>query len=280
MNRFVVLALAGVLVASGADLDQAQHLFKRAQYDNVIAMLRDSDAKDAKAQFLLGKSYFVIGEYKKATDAFDRALAVSTSSEYENWMGKAYGRRAETSNPLMAPGYATKARQHFERAVALDGRNSEAINDLISYYIEAPGFLGGGIDKAQALAGKLKSFDEAEYHYQMAQIDEQRKDARSAEAHLRAAINLAPTQVGRVIDLARFLSKQGRTDESEQTFLRAEKISPNEPRLLFERARNLIRAQSNLPVARQLLQKYMTMPHSPDDPSREEAVKLLKSAGA
>ena len=66
---------------------------------------------------------------------------------YFHWLGKAQGRRAETASPFTAPSYASKARQAFEKSVELDGKNLEAINDLFSYYLEAPGFLGGGLNK-------------------------------------------------------------------------------------------------------------------------------------
>jgi Flp pilus assembly protein TadD len=254
---------------------------KRADYAGVIGLLSASPSSDLTAQMLLGKSHFAMGDFKKSAQAFENAVAASPSnSQAHHWLGKAYGRRAETSNPLVAPGLASKARQQFEKAVELDGRNPEAVNDLFSYYLEAPGFLGGGLDKAEALTEKIRAIDPAEYHYSLAQIAEKRNDAKSAEAHFRMAVNLAPQQAGRIIDLARFLSHQGRTQESEQVFVQAEKISPNEPRLLFERASNLIRGKRNLTTARALLERYVRLPLSPDDPPREEAYQLLKDAGS
>lgn len=267
--------------AASADLEQAQQLFNRAQYEAVVQLLAAAGPADAPAHLLIGKSWFALGQFKKATEACERAVAADRqSSEAWHWSGKAWGRRAETSNPLMAPGYARNARNAFEKAVQLNPRNSEAVNDLFEYYLEAPGILGGGLQKAEALTAKIRANDPAEYHYAMARIAERRKDWGTAENHLRSAANLAPRQVGRVIDLGRFLSKQGRTSESEEVFARAEKIAPNEPRLLFERASNLIRGRQNLETARALLQRYVRMPLSPDDPSRDEAYKLLKVAGA
>jgi len=275
------LLLASQLLAGPAESARADQQFRSADYEGVIRTLDKVDPSDAYAQVLIGKSYFSLGEFKKSGEAFERAVAANPNSSLaHNWLGKAYGRRAETSNPLFAPGLASKARQQFEKSVELDPRNLEAINDLFSYYLEAPGFLGGGLDKAQALAEKIKELDPAEYHYSLAQIAERRKDMRTAEQQFRIAIDLAPRQVGRLIDLARFVSKQGRTLESELIFQQASKINPNEPRLLFERASNLIRGKQNLPEARSLLQRYVKMPLSPDDAPREEALKLLKEAGA
>lgn len=274
---FLVAALAW---ADAALVERGRNLFARGQYKQAIELLSpQAQSNGAPAHDLIGKSYYMMGEYKNAVEAFERAVnADPNNAVYFNWLGKAYGRRAETSNPLMAPSYASKARQSFEKSVALDGRNIEAINDLFSYYIEAPGFLGGGLDKAATLAKKIQAIDPVEYHYAMAQLDQQRKEFQSAESHLRRAVELAPRQAGRIIDLAKFLSKQGRHQESDVIFAQAEKVAPDAPRLLFERASSYIRAKRNLPQARQLLERYLKSTLTPDDPPRSEAEKLLRQA--
>jgi tetratricopeptide (TPR) repeat protein len=99
-----------------------------------------------------------------------------------------------------------------------------------------------------------------------AKLAEKRKESRSAEAHLRRAVELAPQQVGKIIELARFLTKQGRYQEADQSFERAEKVAPNSPRVVFARASIYIEAHHNLDVARELLKRYMSM-----DPARRSA---------
>ena len=107
--------------------------------------------KDAAVFDLIGKNYFMLADFKKASESYEKAVAADPSnSEYQHWLGRAYGRRAETSSPFTAPGLASKARQHFEKAVALNPRNQEAVSDLFEYYLEAPGFLGGGFDNPAA----------------------------------------------------------------------------------------------------------------------------------
>jgi cytochrome c-type biogenesis protein CcmH/NrfG len=86
--------------------------------------------------------------------------------------------------------------------------------------------------------------------------------------------------VGRVVDLAKFLAKQGRWEESEATFRKARQLAPDSPQVLFEQASAYIRAGRNLEEARQLLKRYLTVPLTPDDPSRREAEQLLKQASA
>src|SRR5207247_5125092 len=87
---------------------------------------------------------------------------------------------------------------------------------------------------------------------------ERRKDYAAAEVQFRRAIAAAPLQVGRVVDLARFLSKQGRIEESEQTFQAAERLAPNNPRLLYHRAEVYIKAGRNIETARDLLKRYLS----------------------
>jgi Flp pilus assembly protein TadD len=138
--------------------------------------------------------------------------------------------------------------------------------------------LGGGVDKASRLAGLIGRVDQVEYHWALATIAERRKDMSSAEEHLRRAMELAPLQVSRVLDLAKFLSKQGRDQESETFFAKAEKMAPDDPKVLFAHANNLIRTKKDMPTAKLLLEKYLKAPLTPEDPSREEAQKLLKQA--
>ena len=83
-------------------------------------------------------------------------------------------------------------------------------------------------------------------------------------------------QVGRIIDLAKFLAKRGRFEESDQTFLAAQKLAPNAPKVLYARAAAYIENGRNLGTARELLEKYLASALTPDDPPRADAQKLLR----
>jgi tetratricopeptide (TPR) repeat protein len=259
--------------------EEALRLYNRTDYEGSLSLLQRIPDKDAQTWGLIGRNLFKLGEYKRAGEAFEKALAADPSnSMYALWLGKSLGRRAESANPLMAPSLASKARRWFERAVELDPRNLEALSDLLEYYLEAPGFLGGGLDKARAVAARMKEIDPAEGANAEARVALKRKEASTAEAHLRRAMELAPRQVTRVLDLATFLARHGRFEESEQLYQQAAKLDPKHPRLLFERAEAYIRAGRNLATARELLEQYLRAPLTPDDPPRQAAEKLLKEA--
>ncbi|MCL5743312.1 MAG: hypothetical protein M1541_05190, partial [Acidobacteria bacterium] len=277
--RLFVLGTLWLLpvIAATPNLEQANKLYSYTDYEGSLKVLLPQKDKDAATLHLIGKNYYMMGDFKKATEYMERAaLAEPGNSAYFHWLGRAYGRRAETSTPFTAPVYASRARQNFEKAVQLNPGNAEALNDLFEYYLEAPGFLGGGLDKASKAAEQITRLDPIEGHYAQAKLAEKRKEYGTAEEQLRRAVELAPNKVGRVIDLAKFLAKQGRFQESDQTFARAEQIAPNSPKVLFNRAETYIQTGRNLSTARELLKRYLTAQLTPDDPPRSEALKLLK----
>ncbi len=276
----VTVLFCSGLLAGSPNVDRAQKLYDRTDYAGAVKILQSEDSKDANAWAVLGQSYYMLADYKRATEAFQRAVAVEPgNSEFVHWLGKAWGRRAELSNPLLAPSYASKARQCFERAVALNGSNREALNDLFDYYLEAPGFLGGGFHKAEALLDQIAKEDPAEGYYARAQLADRRNQFAEAEEQLRRALDLAPREVGRVLDLASYLSKLGRVQESEAAFARAEKLAPDSPQVLYRTAETYVRDGRNLDKARALLQKYLgSSTLTPDDPPRQKAQELLDKA--
>lgn len=261
---------------SSSGIEKAEDLYQHTDFQASLAIL-DKHSSDAATNFLLGRDYFSLGDFKKATGSLEKATAEDPSnSDYQDWLGRAYGRRAETSNPLFAPAYASKARQAFEQAVTLNPKNSEALSDLFDFYLEAPGFLGGGYEKAMGVADQMAAVDPAEGYFAKAQLAQKRKDLQEAELHLRQAIASAPREVGKLLALAKLLSNEGRTQESDALFRKADEVSPNTPRVWFAWADTLIKEKHNLPEAKTLLEKYIQAQLTPDDPPKSQASKLLK----
>jgi tetratricopeptide (TPR) repeat protein len=274
-----VLAVAGIAGAGDTQFLEARKLYNSTDFDQSLKVLQAIQPKDGPVHELMGRDYYMKADYKRATEALEKAVAMEpANAEFALWLGRAWGRRAETSSPFTAPMFASRAHQFLERSVQLNPMNLEAQSDLFEYYLEAPGFLGGGLEKAEATAAQMGQISAAEGQWAEAKLAEKRKESRSAEAHLRRAVELAPQQVGKIIELARFLTKQGRYQEADQSFARAEKVSPNNPRVVFAKASTYIEAHRNLDVARELLKRYMSMDLQPEDPPKAEAARLLRQA--
>jgi Flp pilus assembly protein TadD len=83
---------------------------------------------------------------------------------------------------------------------------------------------------------RIRALDPAEAEYALAQLAEKKKLYDRAEAHLKRAVEFAPRQVGRVLDLAHFFARRGRLPEADRALDQAEQIAPGSPRILFARA--------------------------------------------
>ena len=279
---FLISSALSTLASGGnLELSRANNLYQRTEYRKSLTALEKLPTKDAATLQLMGQDLYMLGEYKKATEAFEKALAFDQNNpKVLHWLGRTYGRRAEMANPFSAPGLATKTRQMFEKAVELDPTDKDAAGDLLDFYLDAPGFLGGGMQKAESLAHMILKQDQAEGHYAQGLVAEKRKEYDTAEQHFRRAWELAPRQVSRVLVLARYLANHGRVKESDALFDQAGRMDPNSPRVMFDRANVYIHEQRDLEEARKLLEQYLQLPLTPEDPPKERAQALLKKLGA
>ena len=108
------------------------------------AIVRAGVSADALHHFQVGEGYYEGGNYEAAAEAFRKAIeAAPMESEYHRQLGRAYGRLAEEANWFTALGLVSKTRKQLERAVELNAKNLKAISDLIDFYEQAPGLLGG-----------------------------------------------------------------------------------------------------------------------------------------
>ena len=241
--------------------DEARNLLDRGEFARAKAALESVARADQTAEwhFLLGKVRYVWGDIDKAADLFERAVKTQADkSEYFLWWGRALGRKAERAIFLKAPFLAGKSRDAFQRAVELDSDNVDARDDLLSFYLQAPGFLGGGKDKALALAEQIKSTHPCEFHIQLASIYQTEKSFDRAEAELQKTIDAQPACLGGYRALAELFESRTRMSPARETLEKAVRLFPKSPVAHFALGRFEIEAGGNLVMARQELDSFLT----------------------
>ena len=120
---------------------------------------------EAENNFHQGQFLYEDEKFEAAVDKFSKAIKQSPDdSRYHHWLAKAYGELAETSGWLKAMRCAENAKKSLERAVELDPKNVAALTDLMKYYRDAPGFLGGSDKKAEEISTRLKNLKEKNTH--------------------------------------------------------------------------------------------------------------------
>src|SRR5260370_42199716 len=132
----LLLMLSSVVRAESVEWTRAHELYLRTEYRASLEVLQPFEKKEAAVMQLIGQDYFQLGEYRKATEFLERAVALAPdNTECVLWLGRAYGRRAETSGPFTAPGYASKSRQIAERARASIPPNRQPLAAPSHFYL-------------------------------------------------------------------------------------------------------------------------------------------------
>ncbi|MBM4258357.1 MAG: tetratricopeptide repeat protein [Deltaproteobacteria bacterium] len=124
------------------------------------ARAADHGIETATEAFTHGQEALLAGQYENAIALFDQAIHLDTTNAlYYLWLGRAYGHQAEQTKAGKQFFFARQVRKNLEKAVTLDPDLIEARLDLLTYYLQAPGLLGGGIEKAQAQAEEITKRD-------------------------------------------------------------------------------------------------------------------------
>ena len=228
-----------------------------------------------------GVELFIAEDYKGAARAFEESVQERPDdAESLVWLGRAYGRRAERATGVAKLGafsLARKVRVCFERAVEADPGYLPGLGALLSFYIDAPTIVGGGIEKARGIADQIAKADRAGGLRARAAIHRAQGTTAEAETLIREAIELQPHEVGHQLALASLLSRAGRFDESDNLFGELSKQHRGSPQVWYSRASELVRAERKPDQARRLLERYLSAPlDGPDAEPYSDARKLLE----
>jgi tetratricopeptide (TPR) repeat protein len=269
--RLTIPALwcALVLAVSAAGATPTQ-LLNEGHVDEVVSVLNarlNANPRDAEAANLLGRAYFAAERWDEAIAAHERAVSIAgNNSDYQMWLARAYGEKADASSFVSALDFARKFRSTMERAVQLDPNNVAARSDLAEFYVQAPGIVGGGRDKAAAQANDLARLDPATAAYIRALIAEHEKNYGEAEAQFKSAIPLAKHPGRAWLNLASYYRRQRRTDDAENA-VRAAVAASKDEGVLLDASELLLRIQRNYPAASDYVREYITKgPHTEDAP--------------
>lgn len=154
------------------------------------------------------------GNIDAAVDAGDRAVKVlAGDARAWFWSARAYAQQALQASMLTKPKWAGRARDAYEKAVELDPALIDARFDLMQYYLAAPGFLGGGRDKADAQATQIARLDPVWGKVAESALANADKRPEAAEAALREAVKLGPEHARAHMAYAGLLQRQERWDE-------------------------------------------------------------------
>jgi tetratricopeptide (TPR) repeat protein len=207
---------------------------------------------------MLTKSYLELQERDAAINSAERAVAIDPkSSVYHEWLGRAYGEKADHSAMFAALGLARKTHREFEVAVELDEKNFSARQALIEFDCAAPAVVGGGEEKAKPEIEKLKAMDASEWHYSVGNCRRQKKDFTTADAEFQLALESHPKRADLLFDIGDYAMRHGQADRLIEVGEVGAQTAPSDSRGMFYRAVGLILKKEKPEEAERLLREYL-----------------------
>ena len=275
-----LLAAVAVLVCNplfAAPSSSPDVLLAQGRVDDVIAVLQNkvTSSPDAASFNLLCRAHMLLDNWDAGIPECQKAIALDPgNSRYHLWLGRVYGQKADHSSFWTAAGLAKKVRSEFETAVRLDPRDVEARSDLGEYYLEAPGIMGGGKDKAENEARQVSTLDPSQSHTMQARIAEKNGDLATAETEYRAAIQASGNKPGTWLGLAEFYRRHERFDQMQDAIQHVSSSSSSSF-YLVRAAEVLVRAKREIPLAAQLVRRYLAGGKTDEDAPAFKAHYLL-----
>ena len=258
--RTGALVLIAAVLSVTALAESPADLLAHGRVDDAVSALHGkvtSNPSDSASFGLLCRAYFSLGQWDHAASACEKAIALDqNSAEFHLWLGRTYGEKADAASFLTAAPLAKRSRSELERAVGLDPFNAEARTDLAEFYLEAPGIVGGGKDKAREQAQELMKLSAPHAHWVLGRLAEKDKDGTTAEKEYRAMIDSSHGSAWSWLSLGLYYKHNNRLDEMEQALSHVANAPVDRPESLVDAASTLYKAQRNFPLAAKLIQRY------------------------
>ena len=266
MRRGVVLFLLlflGFVLPGLSATPSAQELLDAGRADEAVQafeqQVRDSP-NDAAGYNLLCRAHFMREEWDRGIANCEKARTLDPeNSRYNLWLGSIYGEKADRAGFMSAAGLAKKVRTSFERAVELAPNDWQARVNLGEFYVEAPGIVGGGKDKARDQANALMPLKPGMAYWLLGRIAEKNKDTADAEKQYRAGIAATHSGARAWLELAIFFRHVNRLDDMEKALREVENAPVDHHEALMDGASLLMRTGRDPALGIRLLQRYFSV---------------------
>jgi tetratricopeptide (TPR) repeat protein len=269
------LLLSFILATDPAQTGRAQ--FDDGNYKAALSTLNsalEKSANNASLHYWVARTHYEMRNYDEAIKHAELAVQLAPEeAEYDRWLGRAYGAKAEESHSFFL---ARKVKQAFEAAVKLAPGNIAARRDLMQYCVEAPWIVGGDKEKAKQQIAAIAAIDPIEGRLARAAYFTAEKQWKSAETEYLAVLDLHPPQIGAYMEAAGFFADRKDANGLERTLTAASHVDSRDARIGYYKAVVLILRGTDGATAEQLMKSYVSsVPEKSDYPSHKSAMDWL-----
>jgi tetratricopeptide (TPR) repeat protein len=180
----------------------------------VEARLREAP-DDALSNFLLSQIRGAFGDRSTPLALAEKAVALDgRTAKYHRQVAEVLGLMAQHAGAFQQLLLAHRFRGELDAALLSDPRDSQALRDLLEFYLLAPGLIGGDPRRAVEVAGRIGEIDALEGLLGRARIAGFHNQTAAQEALLRQAAEAEPAKYKVHIALAQFYLAADRSNPS------------------------------------------------------------------
>ncbi len=263
----ILLAAAAATASAqsgvGDRLAQANAALQAGEADKAMTLLLPLTQKGGAGEAfnLKCRVEYSLEHWDSAAEDCEQAVKLDGQNSGDHlWLARALGAKASRASFLSAFKLAKQVHAEFEEAVRLDPHSAEALANLGEFDYTAPPVVGGGIDKAEAVAGQLDKIDPARAHQMRARIAEHQKDYGTAEREYKLSISTAAHPASQWIILARFYQERERWAEMEAAVRSGQSAAEHDKHAgvaFYDGADLLIQTKRDSARAAKMLEKYL-----------------------
>jgi tetratricopeptide (TPR) repeat protein len=252
------------LPATALAAPDPSELLDSGHADEALRLLSpQANGDSARVYNYLGRVYFALGDWDNAVRNCERAVHLEPRNAlFQLWLGRSFGEKANVSNPVLAFALARKTVASFARAHQLAPQNMAIARDLAEYYTTAPAVVGGGLDKALALAAEIASAHPSDAAWVRAMAASSAGHQEEAEHEYAEAIRLDHDSATTYLDLAHYLRGRKSWEQFQQTIERAMQSPRIQPADRYNAAELLLVTNRDLQGAARLMRAYIQGEHT------------------
>ena len=211
-------AFSFLIAASCLAQDTPEKLIEAGHWKRARALVQErlrESPDDPNANFLWSQIRNAFGDHASPPSLAEKAVRLDGGvARYHRQLAEVQGLMAQRAGIFQQVALARRFRKEIDAALGLDPRDTQALRDLLEFYLLAPGIVGGDSKKADAVARQIAAVDQAEGYLAEARLAEFRKDSARAEAMLRRAAEIRPPSYKAQIALAQLYLLPERRNEA------------------------------------------------------------------
>jgi len=181
----------------------------------------------------LGRIAYFQGDFDRAEAYFTTAIRLNEqSSENFYWLAVTHAAQFKNISIFSIFSLADRFLTAAKKAIILEPDSLLAHEGLLEFYINAPGIVGGSLNKAKKQAFIISKLNVAAGHYAKGRIHYDQEEYQAAEQEVRLALALNPNRIRYNFGLGLLLSATERDSEAIMVFSGIAKLKAKDP---FER---------------------------------------------